>query len=134
MFPSELKETITISLADPGADNKQYHLWRAPRECEVVTAYVVSRDAQGAGSAGEFTVHNFGTAGTAIKSTGGTVVATMGGTAAGVRLAALTPRAGTVVEGTLASGEWLVLDYQETGDWVEALVRIQLDVIYGIVG
>jgi hypothetical protein len=39
-----------------------------------------------------------------------------------------------VVEGTLASGEWLVLDYQETGDWVEASVRIQLDVIYGIVG
>jgi hypothetical protein len=131
-FGSEQVYTITRVLSDPGADNKQYHLWRAPAACEVKRAYIVSRDAQGAGSAGEFTLQNWGTAGTAIKSSGGTVVATLGGTASAARLAAGTPKAGTLVEGTLAAGEWLVLDYQETGDWVESAVVIQFDVVYGV--
>lgn len=132
MFGSENVETIVRVVADPGADNKQLHLWRAPRACEVKTAYIVSRDAQGAGSAGEFTLHNYGTAGTAIKSTGGTIVATLGGTASAARLAAGVPKAGTIVEGTLAEGEWVVLDYQETGDWVESAVLVQFDVVYGV--
>lgn len=132
MFGSENIETISRVITDPGADDKQIHLWRAPRACEVKSAYIVARDAQSAGSAGEYTLQNFGTAGTAIKSTGGTIVSTLGGTAAAARLAAGVPEAGTIVEGTLAEGEWVVLDYQETGDFVESAVLVQFDVVYGV--
>lgn len=132
MFGSENIETISVHFGDPGADNKKIHLWRAPRAAEVLRCSIAVQNAQGAGSAGEFTIHNFGTAGTAIKSTGGTVVSTMGGTAAAVRIGAATPTAGTVIEGTLAQGEWLVIDYQETGDFVEQFVMINLDVVYGV--
>ena len=51
---------------------------------------------------------------------------------AGAEPAPATPSAGTVIEGTLAQGEWLVLDYQETGDFVEQIVTINLDVVYGV--
>lgn len=132
MFGDLNVETVVVTVTDPGADDKQMHVWRAPMACEVLRAYVVARDAQGAGSAGEYTLQNWGTAGTAIKTSGGTVVSTLGGTAAGVRLAAETPKAGTVIEGTVATGEWLVLDYQETGDFVEARVIFTFDVVYGI--
>lgn len=132
MFGRDNIQTVVFKLADPAADDKQYHVWRAPAACEVLHAYIVSRDAQGAGSAGEFTLQNWGTAGTAIKSSGGTVVATLGGTASAARLAAGTPKAGTLVEGTVAEGEWLVLDYQETGDWVEGSITYVFDYVLGI--
>ena len=131
-IPAMMEETVTLNLTDPGADNKQIHVWRAPRACEVVRAYIAVQNAQGAGSAGEFTLQNWDTAGTAIKSSGGTIVATLGGTASASRLSAATPSAGSVVEGTMAAGEWVVCDYQETGDWVEQHVTITFDVVYGV--
>jgi len=132
MFSSEVKRAYTFHITDPGADDKQIHLWRAPEACEIKSAYIVARDAQGAGSAGQFALHNYGTAGTAIKASGGTVAAAKGGTATADRLSAGTPEAYTISEGTMAAGEWLVLDYQETGDWVEALVTIVIEVVPGV--
>lgn len=128
-FPARNPETIVIQVTDPGADNKQRVVWRAPQACEVKSAYISAQAAQGAGSAGEYTLLNYGAAGTASE---GTVVATMGGTAAAARLSALTPVAGSLVDGTLDSGDYLVLDYQETGDFVEEFVSITLEVVYGI--
>jgi hypothetical protein len=128
-FPVDLPETIVIQVTDPGADDKQRLVWKAPKACEVISATISVQAAQNAGSAGEYTLLNYGSAGTANE---GTVVDVMGGTAVASRLAALTPVAGTINEGTLAEGDYVVLDYQETGDFVEEHVTIVLEVVYGI--
>lgn len=129
MYPSQNPETIVFNFGDPGADDKQWLVWRAPVACEITKCYISVRTAQGAGSAGEFKILNYGTAGT---SNIGTVVATMGGTAAASRLSALTPVAGTISEGTLSAGQFVVIDYQETGDFVEGEVTIVMEVVYGL--
>ena len=128
-FTSQIPETIVLHVPDPAADDKQRVVWRAPVACEVKSAYISAQAAQNAGSAGEYLLLNYGTAGTANE---GTVVSVMGGTAAASRLSALTPATGTVSEGTMAAGEFLVLDYQETGDFVEEFVTIILEVQYGV--
>ena len=128
MFGSDQIKSITVVIADPAADNKQIHLWKAPNECTILSANIVCQNAQGAGSAGSFALHNFGTAGTAV---GGTVAAALGGTAAASRLSASTPAAYTISDGYLEDGEWLVLDYQEVGDWVEQNVSITWDYVTG---
>lgn len=129
MFGSENIRSLSFRIGDPGADNKQIHLWRAPKACEILRAYIVVQNAQGAGSAGEFALHNYGTAGTSVS---GTVAGAKGGTASASRLSAATPAAYTLTEGTMAEGEWLVLDYQETGDWVEQQVTISIDYVAGV--
>lgn len=129
MFESENIKSLCVTISDPGADDKQIHLWRAPVAAEFLRGYIVCQNAQGEGSAGVFTLQNWGTAGTAA---GGTVFASKGGTATSARLSAETPYALTLSEGTFAAGEWLVLDYQETGDWVEGQVSFVLDYVLGI--
>ncbi len=126
---SDRPETISVQITDPGADDQQIHLWKAPKACEVVSSYFVCKDAQASGSAGAFETQNWGTAGTAVE---GTVVATLGGTAVADRISAAVPTQGSITEGTLAEGDWLVLDYQETGDFVEGSVNLVFEVVYGI--
>ena len=130
MFGRNNIQTVVYTVNDPGADNKQLHMWRAPMACEILNAYIVSQVTQTSSTAGEFALHNFGTAGTAIKSTGGTIAASPCGTAA--VLTAETPKAYTITEGTLAEGEWVVLDYQENGDFTEVNVVIVFDYVLGI--
>lgn len=132
MFGSDNIQSMTVLVADPGADAKSIALWRAPAAAEILRAYITVQNAQGAGSAGNFALHNFGTGGTAIKSSGGTVAAGKGGTATADRLSAATPVAYTLSEGTMASGEWLYLQYEEVGDFVEGLVSISFDYLLGI--
>ncbi|MDD5001612.1 MAG: hypothetical protein PHO55_11590 [Thiomonas arsenitoxydans] len=133
MFGSNNVQTVSFHITDPGADDKNIHLMRAPSESKVTIkrAYLTVQGAQGAGSATEFYLYNFGTAGTAIKSSGGTVAAKLGGTATTVRLSAATPAAYTISNDTLAAGEWLVCNTQETGDWVEVQATISLDYVIG---
>jgi len=129
MFGSDNVQSMTVLVPDPGADNKQIPLWRAPAACEILRAYCTVQNAQGAGSAGEFALLNYGTSGTAVS---GTVAAALGGTATASRLSANTPAAYTISEGTMASGQWLTLDYQETGDFTEGMVSITWDYVLGI--
>lgn len=133
-FGANIIHSMTVTFGDPGADNKQIALFRAPSETavEILRAYIVVQGAQASGSAGEFALHNYGTAGTAIKSTGGTIAAALGGTATASRLSANTPSAYTLTEGTMAAGEWMYVDYQETGDWVEGNVSITFDYVLGL--
>ena len=132
MFGSENVQSMTVTFGDPAADAKSIMLWRAPKACEILRAYISVATAQGAGSAGEFALHNFGTAGTAIKSSGGTVAAAKGGTATASRLSANTPAAYTISEGTMAEGEYLFCQYEETGDYTEGVVSITWDYTLGI--
>lgn len=128
-FGSDNVKQVSVVITDPGADNKQIRLFKADQASEIVGVYVTARDAQGAGSAGNFAIHNYGTAGTAL---GGTIASAVGGTAVADRLAAGTPATATLVDGTLADGDWVVLDYQETGDWVEAAVTVNIHYVSGI--
>lgn len=129
MFGYDNKKHASFLLTDPGADNKQIRLFKADTAIEITAVSVVSRDAQGAGSAGNFTLLNYGTSGTAVA---GTITTAVGGTASADRLAAGVPSAATVSDGTLSSGQWVVLDYQETGDWVEGLVTVDITYVNGV--
>lgn len=129
MFGSNTVQSMSVIVGDPAADNKQIPLWRAPVAAEILRAYVTVQNAQGSGSAGTFALLNYGTGGTAVS---GTVAAGKGGTAVAARLSALTPTAYTLTDGTLAAGEWLVLDYQEVGDFTEGNVAINFDYVLGL--
>lgn len=133
-FGADRVHSMSVVIGDPGATSKNIALWRVPTEApiEILRAYVTVQNAQGAGSAGKFELQNWGTGGTAIKSSGGTVAAGLGGTAAGSRLSAATPSAYTLTEGTMAAGEWLYCNYTETGDFVEGTVSVTWDYVLGI--
>lgn len=130
MFGDYQEHSMSVVVGDPGADDKQIFLWRAPKAVEIKRAYIVTANSQGAGSAGEFMLQYWTSAGTPALS--GTVAAALGGTASSSRLTAELPVAYTISEGTLAAGQWLVLDYQETGDFVEGTVSIVWDYVIGV--
>ncbi len=128
------RQVVSVLVTDPAADDQRVHMFRVPSNIrgEIVSANIVCQDAQGSGSAGTFELQNWGTAGTAIKATGGTVAAGLGGTAVAARLSAETPAAYTITEGTLLENEWVVVDYQEDTAWVETAVLITVEVQWGI--
>jgi len=122
MFGSEnvLHERLTI-LGDPVGTPNPFFLMRAPRNMTVLAAYMVCENTQNAGTAVSLALENWGTAGTAIKASGGTVVQPRGGTAAAAILTSHVPAAGTVVAANayVAEGEWLVVNYLEEGTgWI----------------
>ena len=129
-FGSEQRHVFSLVFGDPGADNKQIHLFRAPanQPVEILSAYLTVQNAQGSGSAGAFELQDWGTAGTAVE---GTIAAAVGGTAASARISAATPEAYTISEGTIDGGDWVVLDYQETGDFVEQNVTVIVEYVLG---
>ncbi len=128
------RQVFSVVIHDPAADDQRIHLFKVPSNIrgEILSANIVCQDAQGAGSAGTFELQNWGTAGTAIKTTGGTIAAGLGGTASAARLSAETPAAYTLTQGTLLENEWVVVDYQEDTAWVETNVTIQVEVQWGI--
>lgn len=114
---TDVKQVIVaLSTTDLAGDDVQMHVLRAPNAGDgggltILRAYAVNEAATTSGTAFSLALHNYGTAGTAIKASGGTVAAAIGGTAdvfvAGV------PKAFTLSNAFLAAGEWLVLDKQE---------------------
>ncbi len=120
---SEDTKVFTTVITDPGADDKQIHLFRVPanQPLEIISAALVVQNAQGSGSAGTFELQDWGTSGTAIE---GTIAAGIGGTAAAARISASTPAAYVLTDGTLDAGDWVVLDYQEDTAWVEQHVTV----------
>lgn len=136
MFGSERVQSIVVTIeADPGGA-EIYYVWRAPRPITVLAAYRVDENTQNAGTATKLTLHNYGTAGTAIKSSNGTIVATLGGTASAARLTAHVPATGVVDASgdNIAQGEWLVLDYAEEGTgWISGdRLTYQIDYVIGL--
>jgi len=123
------RETVSVTFSDPLADDQRIHLWKAPYACEILDAYIVVQDDQGAGSAGTFQLENWGVAGTAVA---GTIAVGLGGTAVAARLTGETPAQYTLTDGTLPDGAWVVCDYQEDTAWVETNVTIFFEVAYGL--
>lgn len=129
-FGSEDIKSLSIQIQDPGADNKQQFVWRAPRACEILSVYAIADTAQGAGTATNFALLIYSALGTPALA--GTVVAApFCGTSSA--LAAGVPKAGTIVDGTMSQGQWLVIDTQEDTDWSGATqVHFVIDYVLGI--
>ncbi len=120
---------IPVTIVDPLADDQRIHLFRAPLDGEILSAEIVCQDAQASGSAGTFQLENWGSAGTAVS---GTIAVGLGGTAVADRLSAETPASYVITQGTLSEDDWVVIDYQETGNFVEAQVRVVVTGVWGI--
>ncbi len=127
---SERREIFSVIFGDPGADDKQIHLFRTPanQPIEILAAFITVQNAQASGSAGEFQLEDWGTDGTSVE---GTIAVAIGGTAVGPRIAASTPEPYVLTDGTVAAATWVVLDYQETGDFVEQQVTVTIEYIVG---
>jgi len=128
------QHVVALSSTDLAGDNVQMHVMRAPNAEDgggltILRAYVVNEAATTAGTAFDLALHNYGTAGTAIKAVGGTVAAPLGGTAD--PFAAGVPKAFVLSNAYLAAGEWLVLDKQETNSSDPTRGVIVIDYLLG---
>lgn len=117
-IPSENIKTITLPIyADPVGSGHAFYMMKAPRDLTILSAYMVSKVTQGAGTAVKIQLENWGTAGTAAIGT----VTAIGGTAVASQLTANTPGAGSINADYdyFEQGEWLVAQYIEEGaGWV----------------
>ena len=107
---------VHLSAGDWAGDNVHGALFRAPADgsgggITIIGAWAVNAAATGAGTGFGIALHNYGTGGTAIKSTGGTIAAEVGGTAD--PWAADTPKAFTISNAFVDAGEWVYADKQE---------------------
>lgn len=111
--------TVPLPAADWGGD-VACPILRAPDAEDgggltILSAYAVNGAATTSSTAFALALHNYGTAGTAIKAgAAGTVAAPIGGTAD--TFAAGAPKAFTISNAFLAAGEWLALVKTEEGD------------------
>jgi hypothetical protein len=131
MFGYDNVHAIAVSIGDPGAD-RDINIWRAPCACEILSAYVVDNVGLPAGTANyvEVGLVNGGTAGSGTA----VIAAQVGGTAAGGTAPAWTvnvPKTLTIAEGTLKEGQWVQVNYDETGTAAQNLV-VMLNVVYGV--
>lgn len=108
---------------DPAAADI-FHIMKAPSALTILDAYMTSENALGAGTAITLSLLNYGTSGTAAEGT--IAVANGTGLAANVPLAATLTAAQQYVD----SGEWLVLDYAETGGGWQSGDRVTLHFNY----
>jgi len=106
----------TYNLGDPGADDKQLFVLKAPSDSigggvRLLAAYAVNNAATAAGTTFTLALHKYSSAGT--PAVNGTIAAAVGGTAD--YWADSVPKSFTLDSDYtfLDAGEWLVADYQE---------------------
>lgn len=131
MFGYDNVQVVSVNLGDPGAD-RDILIHRANGAEEIISAYVVDNVGLVAGTANWFMVglKNGGTAGTATD----VIAAQVGGTAASGTAPAWTVNVAktlTLTDGTLDDGEWVSVDYDETGTVAENLTVV-LNIVRGI--
>lgn len=109
--------TVSVPVPDPGGDNKQIFLYRAPSDglgggVRVLSASAVNGATLGAGTSFSYQLLKYSNAATPVVN--GTISAAIGGTAATFWTSGV-PQAFTIDSdySFLDAGEWLVLDYQE---------------------
>lgn len=107
--------TVSMPIPDPGGDNKQLFLYKAPSDgkgggARVLEASAVNGATLNAGTSFSYQLLKY----TAAGVLNGTITAAIGGTAATPWTAGV-PQAFVVdsSQAFLDAGEWLVLDYQE---------------------
>lgn len=135
MFNYDDVKSVTVHVGDPTTD-AAIPIWCVPSEVskvEILRAWVVPHITLAAGTANYYQVGlvNGGTAGdgTAVMAAqiGGTAA---GGTAPGWTVATLYPL--TIGgDGTLTAGQWLVVDYDETGTVAHPL-SVHFEYVHGV--
>jgi len=107
---------VTIPIVDPGADDKQLLVLKAPADATgggitLVDAYAYNGAATGAGTTFTYQLLKYSNAGT--PAVNGTISDVLGGTAA--PWAAGVPKEFTLDTSYtfIDAGEWIVVDYQE---------------------
>ena len=126
MFNSQNKHSVVAFIDnDPTADDV-IALWVAPMACEILNAKVMVTNAVNGSTANYFDLAllNGGSAGTATTEIGGTIGGTGG-------WSALTPTSFTISAGELASGDVVVLKYNEEGTGTFVSMAVQLDYVLG---
>jgi hypothetical protein len=124
----------SFAIPDPGADNKQLYLWRAPTDSlgggvRLLSAYATQATSMNAGTSFSYQLLKYSSAGT--PAVNGTISSAIGGTAATVWTAGV-PQAFTVSSSYnfFDAGEWLVVDYQEdtagnpTGSYITCVFQM----------
>ena len=111
---------------DPAADDV-LPVFRATRDCEVLSAYALTANAVAAHTDNYFALNllNGGSAGTATTAISGTIGGTAGWTG-------LLPVDFTVSDGTLVAGDVVVVNYNETGTGTFAAMMVQLEIVDGV--
>jgi len=114
-----MAERFTVShvIPDPGGDNKQLFIFKAPSNAlgggvRLMAADAVNGAATGAGTSHSFALHKYSAAGT--PAVNGTIAPAIGGTAATIWADAVPQE--FVIDtdyNFIDAGEWVVLDYQE---------------------
>lgn len=125
-FPSQTPQMVVVSLNDPGADDQQVPIFRAPKACEIKSAYLGVQGAQDGTNASEIKLQ---------KNDGSTVSDlsdALGSTVLADRLAAGSMNAFTLSEGTLAAGDVVEVDYQLNGTAPEVNWIIVLEIVWGV--
>lgn len=134
MFGANNVQSVILHIdVDPGG-NDVYHVWRAPVGSTIQRVVAMTNKSQNAGTAIAIALHNYGTAGTAIKSSGGTVGGALGGTAVASRLTADVPAASTSFTNPyVAAGEYVRLALTEEGaGWQSGeILTVQVDYVLG---
>ena len=120
---------LSIPVPDPGGDNKQLYLFRAPTDAQGGGITILSAAAHnGATTAGgttfSYQLRKYSSAGTPALN--GTITSVLGGTTS--YWAAGVPKAFTLgADVFIDAGEWVVLDYQEdaAGNPTNSHINIQ---------
>jgi len=112
-------KTLSISIPDPGGDNKQLFVLQAPTDAHggglrILEASASNGATMNAGTSFSLALHKYSSAGT--PAVNGTIAAAIGGTAATYWTIKI-PQDFTIDDdyAFLDAGEWLVVDYQEDG-------------------
>lgn len=122
------KEIVVCHFIDPTGD-QVFPLFRAPVACTIEAAHACFTDAFNATDSVDtkLALYNGGTVGTAETVMSGTI----GGTAGTPSWTALKMETFSISAGTLAAGEVVTLDYDETGaNSPGSPLMIQLDIAY----
>jgi len=127
MAESANVQIVSWTIPDPGGDDKQIHLLKAPSDANgggitIVGAYATNQAATGAGTTFTYQLLTYAASGTSVS---GTITDILGGTAAA--WAAETPKAFTITDAFVDAGEWIVLDYQEVtgGNPTNSVITLQ---------
>jgi hypothetical protein len=132
MFGEQAVYPVVFDLATDPTASANYALFRAPVACTVQRFTAVSNKASGSGTAIKLRLVNFGTVGTALKTSGGTISASLGGSAVAEQIGANVPASTTSFTNPyIAAGEYVALQLtEEGGGWQSGeVLRVQVDVI-----
>ena len=130
---SQEVKILSVPVPDPGGDNKQIFLLKAPSDLlgggiRIIAASAVNGATLNAGTSFSYALHKYGAVSAGgTPAVNGTIAAAIGGTAATFWTSGV-PQDFTIDSdySFLDAGEWLVLDYQEdtNGNPTNSVVNI----------